>query len=64
MALVTDEAPMKKSGFTDEQMVAVLRDACTGAGRHSREEAQIIAQTIYTWCRRSECSSGEPTSQV
>ena len=52
---------MKKSKFTDEQMVAIVQESEGGGVKETARKHQITEQTLYVWRRRF---SGMDKSQV
>ena len=50
---------MKKTGFTDEQMVTILREADTKPVSDVAKKHGVSAQTIYSW--RKHFGSLEPS---
>jgi len=43
---------MKKSKFTDEQMVAIVQESEAGGVKETARKHQITEQTLYLWRRR------------
>ena len=43
---------MRKSRFTEEQMVKILREADIGSVAEVAKRHAVSEQTIYAWCKR------------